>query len=96
MWQSRAVSLCIIGVFCNGNFKRQAQGEVDFAVKRICVYDTIKMVSNKMNSKHRKTLKALFENPVRSNIVWGDIEKLFVGLEATILEGTRVRGSVFS
>ena len=46
------------------------------------------MVSNKMNSKHRKTLKALFENPVRSNIVWGDIEKLFVGLETTILEGT--------
>ena len=54
------------------------------------------MVSNKMNSKHRKTLKALFENPVRSNIVWGNIEKLFVVLETTILEGTRVRGSVFS
>ena len=34
-----------------------------------------------MNSKHRKTLKALFENPVRSNIVWGDIEKLFVSLD---------------
>ena len=39
------------------------------------------MVSNKMNSKHRKTLKALFENLVRSNIVWGDIEKLFVSLD---------------
>ena len=38
----------------------------------------------------------LFENLVRSNIVWGNIEKLFVGLETTILEGTRVRGSVFS
>ncbi|MEE2717224.1 MAG: type II toxin-antitoxin system HicA family toxin [SAR324 cluster bacterium] len=40
-----------------------------------------------MNSKQRKTLKALFENPVRSNIAWNDIERLFVGLEATILEG---------
>jgi hypothetical protein len=51
MWQSRAVSLCIIGVFCNGNFKRQAQGEVDFSVKQICVYDTIERLSPQIHRK---------------------------------------------
>ena len=46
-----------------------------------------------MNKKHRQTLKALFENPVRSNILWQDIEKLLEALGAELSEGrgSRVR-----
>ena len=43
-----------------------------------------------MNKKHRQTLKAIFENPVRSNILWQDIEKLLEALGAKLSEG---RGS---
>lgn len=37
-----------------------------------------------MNSKQRKTLKAIFEKPTRKNISWTDIESLFLGLGAEI------------
>ena len=43
-----------------------------------------------MNRKHRQTLKSVFENPVRSNVVWSDIEKLLDALGAELSEG---RGS---
>lgn len=43
-----------------------------------------------MNKKHRQTLKEIFENPVRSNILWLDIEKLLESLGAELSEG---RGS---
>jgi len=43
-----------------------------------------------MKSKHRKTLQAIFENPVRANILWENIEGLFVACGAEISEG---RGS---
>ena len=43
-----------------------------------------------MNKKHRQTLKAVFENPVRSNVLWNDIEKLLIALGAELSEG---RGS---
>ena len=43
-----------------------------------------------MKSKHRKTLQAIFENPVRANILWTDIEGLLVACGAEISEG---RGS---
>ena len=47
----------------------------------------------KLGRAHRKTLQALFENPVRSNIVWTDVEKLLVALGADLSEGrgSRVR-----
>ncbi len=35
-----------------------------------------------MNSKHRKTLKAIFTNPVNGNIEWRKIEALFTALGA--------------
>jgi hypothetical protein len=35
-----------------------------------------------MNSKHRKTLKAIFTNPVNGNIEWRKIEALFLALGA--------------
>lgn len=46
-----------------------------------------------MNSKNRKVLDAIFENPVRSDIKWSDIEALFFNLGAEISEGngSRVR-----
>ena len=46
-----------------------------------------------MDSKHRKTLVAIFEKPERANIAWRDIEAMFVALGAEISEGngSRVR-----
>ena len=46
-----------------------------------------------MNKKQRRTLERIFEQPVRSDILWTDIEKLFQALGADILEGrgSRVR-----
>lgn len=50
--------------------------------------DTIERVS-----KHDKTVAAIFENPVRANVKWRDIEALFEyhGGEITEGEGSRVR-----
>lgn len=46
-----------------------------------------------MNNKHKKTLEALFSDPVRSNIAWSDIESLLLALGADVTEGrgSRVR-----
>lgn len=44
-----------------------------------------------MNQKHRKTLRAIFENPVRSNIAWKDVEALFLALGADVSEGSGSR-----
>ena len=51
------------------------------------------MSSIKLKSKHRKTLQSIFDNPVRSNIVWKDVESLLVACGAEISEGrgSRVR-----
>jgi hypothetical protein len=45
-----------------------------------------------MNNKQHRTLSMIFENPVRSDIVWSDIERLVVGLggEVKEREGSRV------
>jgi len=40
-----------------------------------------------MNSKHSRTLAALFADPVSPTIVWADIEGLLVAVGARILEG---------
>ncbi len=46
-----------------------------------------------MNKKQRRTLQKIFEEPVRSDISWNDIESLFKALGAEISEGrgSRVR-----
>lgn len=46
-----------------------------------------------MKSKHRKILQAIFTDPVRSNILWADIESLLqaLGAEVSEGEGSRVR-----
>ncbi|MDR2743820.1 MAG: type II toxin-antitoxin system HicA family toxin [Desulfovibrio sp.] len=43
-----------------------------------------------MNSKHRKTLQAVFDEPVNGNIIFADIEALLVAVGAVLSEG---RGS---
>jgi hypothetical protein len=46
-----------------------------------------------MGPKHRRTLAAIFEEPVRSNIAWRDIEAMLEAIGAEISEGagSRVR-----
>ena len=46
-----------------------------------------------MNKKHRKTLDAIFDTPVRSDIEWKEIESLLKALGGDISEGrgSRVR-----
>ena len=46
-----------------------------------------------MNKKQRRTLQKIFEEPVRPDISWNDIESLFKALGADITEGkgSRVR-----
>jgi hypothetical protein len=44
-----------------------------------------------MNQKHRRTLEAVFEEPVRSNIPWRDIEALLKAAGAEITEGAGSR-----
>ncbi len=40
-----------------------------------------------LNSKQRKTLEAIFTRPTRLNIVWADVEKLFIALGGEVIEG---------
>jgi hypothetical protein len=48
-----------------------------------------------MNSKQRKTLEAIFADPVPANIRWDDIEGLLVAVGCQMIEGSgsRVRFS---
>lgn len=47
----------------------------------------------KVSGKHKKTLNAIFDDPVRSNVVWDEIIKLLIAMGAEISEGrgSRVR-----
>jgi hypothetical protein len=46
-----------------------------------------------LSGKHRKTLDAIFTDPVQASIAWKDIEALFgaCGAEVTEGQGSRVR-----
>ena len=44
-----------------------------------------------MNKKHRQTLEAIFEDPIRASIAWRDIEALFAALGAEVTEGSGSR-----
>lgn len=46
-----------------------------------------------MNSKHRKTLEAVFTDPVSGTVAWADVESLLVAAGAEVIEGrgSRVR-----
>ena len=43
-----------------------------------------------LSGKHRKTLQAIFAEPVRANVKWTDVEHLLQVLGAELMEG---RGS---
>ena len=49
-----------------------------------------------MKGKHARTLEAVFANPVRANVLWADVQSLFVAMGAEISEGrgSRVRVSL--
>ena len=49
-----------------------------------------------MRTKHRKTLEAIFADPVSGTIVWRDVESLLEALGAAISEGSgsRVRSTI--
>jgi hypothetical protein len=44
-----------------------------------------------MTGKHQKTLRAIFADPVRSNINWTEIEALLMALGAERSEGRELR-----
>lgn len=44
-----------------------------------------------LNSKQRKTLRAVFDDPERSDVPWEDVEKLLVALGAEINDGSGSR-----
>jgi hypothetical protein len=44
-----------------------------------------------MNGAHRKTLAAIFANPVSPNIRWAAIEALFVAIGCKVIEGAGSR-----
>ena len=44
-----------------------------------------------MNLKHRRTLEAVFEDPVRANILWRDLEAMLKAAGADITEGAGSR-----
>jgi hypothetical protein len=46
-----------------------------------------------MNSKQKRTLIAIYTDPVSCSLAWKDIESLFVSLKAEVIEGngSRVR-----
>lgn len=46
-----------------------------------------------MNGKQKKTLAALFKDPVKGTIAWADLESLLIAVGAELIEGrgSRVR-----
>lgn len=44
-----------------------------------------------MNSKHRRTLRAIFNKPIQGTIEWSDIEALLKALGASLGEGSGSR-----
>lgn len=45
----------------------------------------------RLATKHRKTLRAVYDDPVRSNVAWADIETLLLALGADVTEGSGSR-----
>lgn len=49
----------------------------------------------RLSSRHRRTLRAIFEDPIRSNVAWADVEGLFGALGAEVSEGRGSRVRVY-
>lgn len=41
-----------------------------------------------MNSKHRKTLEAVFSDPISGNLPWDRIEALLIAIGCNVVEGS--------
>ncbi len=41
-----------------------------------------------MNSKHRRTLEAVFTDPVNGNLKWSQIEALLIAVGCRVIEGS--------
>jgi hypothetical protein len=46
-----------------------------------------------MNGKQKKTLSAVYKTPTPKNLVWADIESLFIALGCELIEGSGSRVS---
>ncbi|NLC93535.1 MAG: hexulose-6-phosphate isomerase, partial [Treponema sp.] len=44
-----------------------------------------------MNTKNKKTIENIYKRPIPNNILWADIENLFVALGAEISKGAGSR-----
>ena len=44
-----------------------------------------------MNTKNKKTIENIYKRPIPNNILWTDIENLFIALGAEISEGAGSR-----
>jgi len=44
-----------------------------------------------MNSKQKKTMELIFKDPAQTNVLWSDIEGLFIALGGKISEGSGSR-----
>ncbi|TVR02331.1 MAG: type II toxin-antitoxin system HicA family toxin [Spirochaetaceae bacterium] len=53
--------------------------------------DTIQWYHTAVNSKQRKTLEAVFTDPVKAGILWVDIESLLLSSGALMKEGAGSR-----
>ena len=41
-----------------------------------------------MNRKQRKTLEAVFDDPINGNLIWRNVESLLVGVGCQVIEGS--------
>ena len=48
-----------------------------------------------MSTYHRRTLEAVFRDPVSATIVWDDVESMLIHLGARVQEGSGSRVAVF-
>jgi hypothetical protein len=60
------------------------------------IIDTEKWYLISMRGGHRRTLEAIFADPVRAGVPWADVEALFAALGASLSEGrgSRIRISL--
>ena len=58
--------------------------------------DTNKWYRNAVKGKHARVLESVFAHPARANVLWSDVEALFLALGGEVSEGrgSRVRVSL--
>jgi len=44
-----------------------------------------------LNGKNRRTLHAVFTDPISASMVWSDVESLFIALKCQVIEGSGSR-----